>query len=364
MHRWLGLTLGLVLVLSGLTGSYLAFYVEIERATIAPLQLSPGRQPRSMEAVYQALAQLGPPENGRWSIELPRDGGVVTARYAARGQAIRMVSVDPVSLAIVRDVEWGATLSTWIYELHYRLLMGRPGAPVMGAIGLGVLGLLGLGAVLWWRSGRTARSRLMFARNGPAERKVYDLHRLIGLASLLLLSITVATATAMSLPDQVKPVLTAFSPTTGQPDPRSGPADGRTRLPLDRAIALARRHLPGVDVRWVQMPRDETAPYAVRFWQPGEPSRRFPRSYVWLDQYDGRVLAVEHGPRDTATDRILAWLYPLHSGEAFGLVGRTVVGLLGLVPALLFVTGLLRWRSKARRLAAHRRATGAGKIIT
>jgi len=336
--------------------------MEIEKATIAPLQMSLGKQPPSMEAVYRSLAEVGSPETGRWTIELPRDGGVITGRYAERGKAMRMVSVDPVSLEVVRDVAWGDTLSTWLYELHYALLMGRSGALVMGAIGTGLLVSFVAGAILWWRSGRTARSRLTFVRKGPTERKIFDLHRLLGLGSVVLLFATVATATAMNLPNVVRPVLTAFSPTTELPDPQSGPADGRARLSVDQAIALARRHLPGVDVRWVQMPDAETAPYTVRFWQTGEPSKRFPKSYIWLDQYDGRVLGVSHGPRGTATDRILAWFYPLHSGEAFGLVGRVIVGLPGLVPAILFITGLLRWRSKARRLAAHKRATGVAKI--
>lgn len=364
LHRWIGLTLGVVLVISGLTGSYLAFYMEIEKATIAPLRISEGREPTSMEAVYQALARVGAPEKGRWNIELPRDGGVITSRYSERGSPQRMVSLDPVTLDVVRDVRWGETLSTWLYELHYRLLMGRSGAPVMGTIGLGVLLMLAAGIVLWWRSGRTVRSRITYVRNGPAERKIFDIHRLLGVGSAALLLVTVTTATAMSLPNLVRPVLTAFSPSVPTPDPQSGPADGRTRLPLDHALAIARRELPGADIRWVQVPNKETAPYAVRFWQPGEPSRRFPKSYIWLDQYDGRVLAVEHGPQDTATDRILTWLYPLHSGEAFGLAGRVVVGLLGFVPAILFVTGLLRWRSKVRRLAAHERATSAAKIRT
>jgi uncharacterized iron-regulated membrane protein len=359
LHRWVGLTLGLILVMCGLTGSYLAFYMEIEKATIAPLQLSEGKQPKSLEAVYQALAKVGSPDEGRWSIELPPDGGVITSRYSARGSGNRMVSLDPITLEVVRDVRWGETLSTWIYELHYRLLMGRDGAPVMGTIGVGVLIMLIAGIVLWWRSGKTARSRLTFARTGPAERKIFDLHRLLGVGSAMLLIVSVGTAALMSFPNFVRPVLTSFSPSERTPNPESGPPDGRQRLPVDQAIFLARQALPGIDIRWVQVPGKETAPYAVRFWEQGEPGRRFPRSYIWLDQYDGRILAVQHGSQGTATDRILALFYPLHSGEAFGLFGRIIVAVLGFVPAILFITGLLRWRSKAKRLRAYKNRNAA-----
>ena len=352
VHRWAGLTIGLIVAMAGLTGSYLAFYPEIETATIAPLQRSAGLEPESYEAVYRAFTEVGSPALGRWNIELPVGGGVITGRFFEGDAPIRMVSVDPVTLGVVRDVEWGSTVSTWVYDLHYSLLMGPSGAVVMGILALAALAMIFAGLVLWWRSGRTARSRFRFDRNGTGERKLYDFHRLLGVGSAALLIVSVTTAAAINLPDQVRSILTIFSPMEAMPDPRSRAADGRERLSVDAVIAGASISLPQAHVRWIQMPAGETDPYVVRIWQPGEPSYRFPKSYLWLDQYDGSVLAVHHGPQGTATDRILDWLYPLHSGQAFGLAGRAVVALLGLVLALLFVTGVIRWRRKSVRLAA------------
>lgn len=360
MHVWLGLTLGLVFAMCGPTGSYLAFYQEIEQATIAGLRASPGVRPASYEAVYRKLTQVAPPQakagrrGGDWNIELPANGGVITSRLPGKGGQ-RMVSLDPATLAVVRDARWGGTVSTWLYELHYHLLMGRAGAPVMGVIGLGLIALLVAGLRLWWRSGRSWRSRLAFQSHGTAQRKIHDIHRLSGIGGLALLLIVVLTATAMSLPGQVRPILAAFSPLSRAPDPASTPADGRQRIPLDRALASARAALPHADIRWIKVPGKADGAYLIRFWQPGEPSRRFPKSSLWLDQYDGRVLAIRNGPQESAGDRTLAWLYPLHSGEAFGLFGRAVIALLGLLPAILFITGLLRRRDKSARLSAHRR---------
>ena len=357
LHRWIGMTIGLILAISGITGSYLAFYPEVERAAFAPLRQSAGAQPASYEAVFQAFYAAGSPERGRWNIELPPEGGVITARYSERPNPNRMVSLDPVSLTVVRDVNWGSTFSTWVYELHYRLLLGRSGSSVMGAISVATMILVVAGPVLWWRSGRTARSRLKYNRTGTGERKLYDFHRLLGLGSAGLLLVTVTTAAAMTLPDLVRPVLTAFSPMEEMPDPVSGEANGRPRISVDNAIETVRKSFPKADVRWVQVPGPGTDPYTVRIWQPGEPSFRFPKSYVWIDQYDGRILDVHHGPQGTATDRILDWLYPLHSGQAFGTGGRLVIALLGLVPAILFVSGLIRWRRKSGRLRAAARRT-------
>ena len=82
---------------------------------------------------------------------------------------------------------------------------------------------------------------------------------------------------------------------------------------------------------------------------PGEPSRRFPRSNVWIDPYTGRVLAVRDERRDSGGDTVLAWLHPLHGGEALGLAGRWLVFVSGLLPAVLFGTGVWRWAIRRRR---------------
>jgi uncharacterized iron-regulated membrane protein len=70
---------------------------------------------------------------------------------------------------------------------------------------------------------------------------------------------------------------------------------------------------------------------------------------VWIDAYDGRVLAIQDARARHAGNALLAWLHPLHNGEAFGLIGQWLTVAAGLLPLLLFVTGLMRWRHKARR---------------
>ena len=59
-------------------------------------------------------------------------------------------------------------------------------------------------------------------------------------------------------------------------------------------------------------------------------------------------VAVRDGLRDHPADATLAWLHPLHNGEAFGWAGRIVVLLSGLMPWVLGVTGVWRWWHKRR----------------
>jgi uncharacterized iron-regulated membrane protein len=38
----------------------------------------------------------------------------------------------------------------------------------------------------------------------------------------------------------------------------------------------------------------------------------------------------------------------LHNGEALGQAGRVIVAVIGLAPATLAITGIVRWRQKVR----------------
>jgi len=80
--------------------------------------------------------------------------------------------------------------------------------------------------------------------------------------------------------------------------------------------------------------------------QVSEPSDRFPKTFVWIDQFSGKVLGVRDTTKVSSGDAFFDWLHPLHNGEAFGWTGRWLAFFVGLIPAFLWVTGLIRWRQK------------------
>ena len=104
--------------------------------------------------------------------------------------------------------------------------------------------------------------------------------------------------------------------------------------------------MPEAKPAWIEIPGPGEGAFRLRFQQPGDPSRRFPHSFVWVDQYRGEVVG-RHDSRSFPTLSVLeAWLHPLHDGSAGGLALRLAVLLAGLFPLGLFITGLLRWRSR------------------
>ena len=352
LHRWLGFSAGAALVVIGLSGSLLAFYMEIERGFYPHMRTeTPHARPASYEAVYQRLAQLPiDPPGGSWRIEIPPDGGVITSRYSVKGAQTRMVTLDPVTFAVLRDAHWNHTFFTFIYDIHEYLQLGSGARPWIGYVTLVMVVVVLTGVASWLLPRGGAGAKFSFRwRETTTSRRTYDIHKLGGAYTALFMTLTVGTGALISMPNQFHAVLNAFSPLKPtEPDAKSVPFTGAHRLPVDQVIPKALEYFPGSTVVWARVPTTPTQTYDLQIRQAGAPLNRFPRTHLFIDQYSGKVLAVYNPKVDGFGDFVLNWLVPLHDGKAFGMVGRIVVMILGLVPAVLYVTGFMRWNQKRR----------------
>lgn len=370
LHRWLGLGLGAVFVLFGLTGSLLVFYVGIDEA-IEPALAVPGPEPqvRSWQSVLDVLQRAHPQRDRGWRIELPPGGrGLVTARYLKPSETADafykplLVTVNPDTGQVLANRFWGDSAATWVYDLHYMLLAGKAGHTVVGVLGLLMLLSLVGGLVLWWPRPGHWRDALRLKLSGSRQRRHYDLHKLAGVGGGLVLLVLAATGAALALPDWVESPLARISPPLPMPSPKATIQAGLPMLTLDEVLERARAHWSESVPRWVDTPPSKGAIFRVRLWLPGGPSERFPRSYLWIHGQTGEVLAKRDARQQSAGDAVLAWLHPLHNGEAFGMPGRVLACVAGLLPLLLMVTGVQRWvdrrRARRERIKHMRRSNG------
>lgn len=354
VHLWLGLTLGLVFVLFGLTGSALVFYREIDGWLNPAVVLDRQEEAEhDLETVFAAITAAHPGRTRGWRLEVPSGANrAYTARYyypvetQGKSFAPLLVTADPYSLEIRASRFWGRFAMTFIYDLHYTLLLGAAGATVVALMGLGLLASLLSGLYLWWPTWAGVSSALRWKARAGSIRRTYDIHKLIGVYGLVLTLVLTVTGVMLAKPAWFNPVLQRIAPITAVATPRSQVPAEAGRITMDEAARLARQVFPEGRLRWIETPDGVEGVYRLRMQQPGEPSARFPQSYVWLNQYDGRVLAARDARKNSISDVILAWLHPLHNGEALGAFGRWVAFLAGLLPAVLFVTGFIRWRQK------------------
>lgn len=357
IHLWLGLTLGLLLVLLGLTGSALVFYVGIDEvlhpaARSAAATTGPGWDSPVWDRALATGRTRSREPTGTWSFEVTGKGGAIPARYYPPSlhhdhHAEReMVWFSADGARIVRSDPWGGYLMSWLYELHMHLLAGETGGLIVGWSGIAMLVLLLTGIVAWWPRGSWAKA-LAFKRQAAPTRRLRDLHKLTGVWSAGLLLVLVATGVLLALPE----VKVSLLRPAATPDPRSHARTG-IQVPIAQALAAARRALPGAQLAFIDVPGAGDGAFRMRVQVPGDPHRRFPGSFVYVDQYSGRVLAIHDARRGSVGTTLSTWVRPLHDGSVGGLPVRILAVLVGLTPAVLFVTGLLHWlrRRRAARL--------------
>lgn len=361
IHLWLGLSVGLLFVLLGLTGSALVFYQEIDAALHPEIAVRSDLATASWSSPVwdHALATARrnwPEDGGQWRFEAIDTPGPIAARHFPAGapsghMAKRMmIWLSPDGSTILRHDGWGEYAMSWIYELHMDLLSGEAGHKIVGWSGLVILVLLGTGLAAWWPKG-SWRKAVAYKRQAAPIRRLHDLHKLTGLWSLLLLILFAGTGFMLALPKESNWVMErAITPVDPVPSPQSIARPGSS-VSLMTALAAGHHAMPDARLAWIEVPPPGTGVIKLRVQVPGDPSRRFPHSYIYIDQYSGAVIDVLDARKSGAATTINNWLHPLHDASVGGLPTRILAFIVGLAPAAIFITGLLRWRKRRARLA-------------
>lgn len=357
LHLWLGLSVGTVFALLGLTGSVLVFHHELD-ALLCPSMFASGAESRALgsgAAIAAAADALPAGQQVGW-LSWPNDARDVFRAYGGPpdDRFGRLVTIDPGTGEVLGSRAGDSGLLRFIYDLHFQLQLGTNGQTVVGIVGVLMLCSLGSGLYLWWPRKRHWRTGLTVRRGARPQRRDFDLHRATGIYGVALLLVMSGTGIFMALPDYTEPAVEVFSPIT----PRTGTiasngSGDAVDIGVDAAVGIARNRLPGAIVTGVGIPHREAGTYRVALNEPAHPRVSAGRSYVRVDRHTGEVRATRSWAGMTAADRFLDWQLPLHNGEAFGLVGRLIVFVTGLLPLALLVTGFLIWRHK--RDAAYRR---------
>ena len=390
LHRWLGLGMALFLFQAGLTGALIAWDHEIDAllnpelyrsetpadaGLLSPLRLAEivERDDPRVQVTFLPLA-VEPGHALMLSVEPRRDA--TTGKPYELG--FDQVAVNPATGEVQGRREWGAIslsrqqVMPFLYKLHYSLHL-----PDASGVSLG-LWFMGLVAMVWFvdafialwisfPSRKAWKKSFAFRFDKGGYRLNFDLHRSGGVWAWLLLMPLAFTAVSMNLNREVvRPLVSVFSPLADHPfasrtpltEWRS-PAVSRTeaielgaaqgvRLGLERPLGGV-FYAPDFDV------------YGVGFYTPGNDHGDGGLGNPWLyfDGQTGAPAGSELPGRGSAGDLFMQLQFPLHSGRILGVPGRLLITLLGLVVALLSVTGVVIWAKKRRvRVLAEAKAPG------
>ena len=357
IHLYLGLFIGFLFAFSGLTGSALVFYKAIDEFLNPELLIvEPGTDvARAPLAEMIAAAQAAVPGGMKpTQLVLPRHSqATAIVRFAipeADGGGQVRVSVNPFTAEVLGQREWGGYLMSFLYKLHYTLFLDEVGEIVIGILGLMFLCSLASGIYLWWPKRSRLFRALTLKCGAKGFRFVYDLHKVMGVYAALVLVVIAFSGVYMIFPQYVKPVVGWFSPLT-ETAPAQLPAGaeaGARRLDVDEIAKIAHDSFPKAELQRIYFPASSEDVYRVTMRQAGEVRKTSGGTRLWINPYDGKVLATRKPQTMSSGDTFINWMFPLHNGEAFGLPGRIIVFAAGFVPMILYVTGLMMWWRKRK----------------
>ena len=370
LHRYIGLATALFLVLTGLTGSVLAFREPIS-AWLAPDLYAPATHGPvlSPDALAQRVAAADPRAKVVFFPVGMVEGKGVSVRVGPRESlGYDTLWLDPVSGQELGRTDSQAVLPTtrsfvdWLYHLHRQLAIpGRWGEWILGGVGLLWFLDCFIGAYLTFPRGHNVLRRWWPAWKVRHTRLNYDLHRAGGLWPWLLLSVMALSSVYFELYDELfMPVFRTVATVTREPFDIPPPAPDPTpaAVSMSRAAVIATNEAHAR--HWTATADGIYHDVARRFWfvyfEKSESQWATAGSYgVFVDDRSGAVTYVRT-PGGTAGDVFIAWLSALHMGNVLGTPYKVVLVVLGIVIAGLSVTGVVIWWRKLRsRHAMHRR---------
>jgi len=362
VHLYLGLFGGGLFVLMSLTGSFLVFYKAIDEWLNPALLTTSGSGPyKPLNDILMTAQATAPPGGWLDGLELPSHAHeVVKAWHKVPTDKFNrfrwyLATIDPYTgSTLSRDREWGSYVVSFIYELHESLLLDDSGEMIVGFVAVLLLVSIGTGLYIWWPRPGRLRESLTFRRGESVIRRHYDWHKLSGVYSAIVLSVLAVTGLYLAFPTYVISFVSTFSSVDEARDEgtvESHPASGQAALSVEQAAGFAQSLFPDGRITYIGIPHWPSDVYHMTMYRPGDVRTSTGNSEVWLDQYSGAVLKVRDWRTGTAGETFVAWLFPLHNGEAFGLIGRWIVFFAGCIPLVLYVTALRMWWFKRQ---AHR----------
>lgn len=341
-HRWLGITIGVHLVLLGLSGSYLVYTEEIDSLFKPHLKnASAAAQTVDLEKIIQATQQGLEVEGlpARMQIADPGSGynHKVTYNIPKGDQRRRFITayVDSATFEFKGSENFRETLGGFLFIFHHDLFSGPTGRTLTALTGVLSLFLFLGGLYLWWPlKGKSWRRALKYNKQRSFLGTNLELHKFFGFYSLLLMCIVTFSGIYLARPDW----FFARNPGMGGGPRGAGDPTQKAQLislkdlqqnlaPLLRENKIAQLRFDSQDAKLSALAADKDGPVSGWEWS------------LTSGALNKIKMTSEKTFKDKFSDLQRAW----HVGGFWGELGRLLVFISGLLPLLFYFTGFYYW---------------------
>lgn len=354
-HKISGLIILIPLLLQSISGSIIVFDHAIDEwlnANILITQAEPGTPLAPINQVMQAAQTALPDTAYLKSLRKPRHDSTMYMAYPVMHESSpyhgkRMeVLIDPYSAEVTAVREWGTYFTSFIYLLHFTLLLDSYGALFLGFLAILMLFNVIIGVYLGWPKSRAAWDWLLARkhRKTPLIGRLRRWHILTGLISLPVFVVLIVSGISMIFHDQTEALLDRPHP------PKLDVAfeAGKT-VEINEWLPAAQKHWPDAEWMRISQPTDAMPAAGIILRKDDDPRETSGSYMLWLHPQTAEVLAEQDYSSLSLRQKTAFWLFPLHSGEVFAMPGRLLVFVCGLLTAILSIVGGWLWYKRKFR---------------
>ncbi|MDR6405135.1 MULTISPECIES: PepSY domain-containing protein [Chryseobacterium] len=375
LHLWFGLSIGIIVFIVSLTGTMYVFKDEIQGAlrkdAIYVKAETITQKPLSIETLREKVALEINEKYPISSVEIPLDKNKSyeflyyekdkkSWNYFDEVKINKLIYVNPYTGEILGIYNEKYDLFPILKAIHWSLLLKADwGKYVVGIPVILFIIMLITGIILWWpKSKKTAKGRFWFNWENVKnwKRKNYDLHRILGfyasfIALLLSLSgiyfafpwvknafnftlsgsVDLPKEKEIKSPDSLLTKNNSVFDLTAQETRKLYAGSSSFRIPLNG------KNKKGKELKNI--------PVIVY----GENGKFAIRNQIVFDKYSGKLLSNKPHQELNNAEKYANANYDIHTGSYFGLVGKIIWFITGLICTSLPITGFLVWLGKKKK---------------
>ncbi len=346
VHSSIGLAIGLLIVVVSVTGSGIVFHEELDHALNRSLwHVTPQAEQVSLDAMFASAQAVHPalPVSSIQTAKTPTESYVFN--HTAAGDRQLQTFVNPYTGQVLGSRVWEYSFTGFLYTLHHDLFVGKVGQITVGITGVLLL-LMSITGVMLWTGWRKLATGFNIRWNAPFSLMSYDVHQVGGIVSNLFLTIIAVTGVAI--------VVIHFLPMFNQ-TPEVKPVAKTPTIALSTLMQKADAAMPDGKTTSVELPDHDPQKMTVRKKLPNQDTGRFDLSVVELDRSSGEVVQATKVEKAEGLFKFIVTIADLHFGTFGGLPTRILYVFVGLMPTVLFITGLVNWRRR-RAIGTRREA--------
>lgn len=376
LHLWFGLSVGIIIFIVALTGTMYVFkdeiqnilrkdaiYVKAETVKQNPLSIDLLKEKVSLEINEKyPISSVEIPLDRNKSYEfLYYEKDKKAWNYFDEVLINKLVYVNQYTGEIVGIYNEKYDIFPILKAIHWSLLLKSDwGKYVVGIPAVLFIIMLITGIILWWPQNKKARKgRFWFSWKNVKtwKRKNYDLHNILGFYASFLALLISLTGIYFAYPyvkNAFNFTLSGSFETPKEKEIKSPDSlMAKSTSVFDLAAMQTRKMYPSsssfrIPLNGKNKKGKELKNIPVTIY--GKEGRFSERNTMIFDKYSGKLLAEKPHQKLNNAEKYANANYDIHTGSYFGLFGKILWFITGLICTSLPVTGFLVWRGKQKKL--------------